>query len=201
MIEALAAAHARAVAALHAEAFPESFLTRLGPRVLARFYAEFAASEAGLGYVATEDGRIVGFVVATRSPASFFGGFYRRNLLLVAGAVTRALARDPRLRRHARSRAGHLRYLVGGRPPAPAAAPPVAGARLLSIAVAPAARGRGIADALVDACRARLAADGVGDLGLSVLKANAAARRFYARTGWSVERETEDALYLHRPTG
>jgi GNAT superfamily N-acetyltransferase len=68
-----------------------------------------------------------------------------------------------------------------------------------SLSVLPGARGRGLGVALLDAVEARLAAAGVDELRLTVVAANADARRFYAREGFTERFVTLTRRRARRP--
>lgn len=200
-IRSLRALDAEDAATVHARAFPDAFLTSLGPDVVAALYRDAASLPGAFAIGARRDDELVGVVIGVAGADAFFSRFYRRHAPRVAATVLRAVVRDPGARRHVRRRAGHLRYAAEGvlRRRATAASEPVP-ARLLSIAVDERARGSGVAGALVDALCERLADARIDRVGLSVQRENAPAIAFYERSGWRRERETEDAVWYWRPT-
>lgn len=192
------------VAALHAEVFHGAFLTRLGPRIVEAFYAAIAGDPIGHGRVAVTDGKVVGFVAGVEAARPFYRAFYRRYLGRVLLAAARRAVGDPEVRRTLSRRLRHARHLLpawaGRQGSAPAGGGSPAVARLLSIGVTPPVRGTGVAEALVDGLCDGLHERGIEVVGLSVRLDNGRAGAFYARSGWEVERRTDDAVYLRRAT-
>lgn len=158
------------VVAVHRAAFPNFFLSFLGPAFLRVFYG-FVVAE-GIALVAEDGGAIAGFVAGVLDSQSFYRRLARRRALQVAFAIVPAVLRRPstlaRVVRRARQRAG------------PGALTP-AGAELMSLAVDPAHRQRGVGKALVDAFAAR-----AGRLWLTTDAVdNDAVIRFYESLGFT----------------
>ena len=76
------------VASLHLDAFPNFFLSRLGPRALRELYSGMLADPTGIAIVAQKDQRIVGFTAGTTDSRSF----YRRLFLQRWRRFARAIA-------------------------------------------------------------------------------------------------------------
>lgn len=173
--EPLACAHVDACAQLHVAAFPNFFLSRLGPRFLREFYAGFLDDPDAVTAVALDHGgRVRGVVVGTLQPAGFFSRLLKRRWWAFALAslalVLRHPAQLPRL-------LGALRYR-GGVPL------PVSGALLSSICVAPNAQGIGVGRGLLQAFL-----DVVENAGLSAYLVtdrhdNDSTNHFYVCNGW-----------------
>jgi ribosomal protein S18 acetylase RimI-like enzyme len=176
----LAPEHAEAAARLHMAGQPGTFLTSLGPGVLAALYRALPASAAGFGFAALEtsavDAPVIGFVSATTNVGRLFVAVGVRLL----PPLLAQLARHPTL--IGRSLQTALYPLQMRDEDGPAAA------ELLSIMVEPARRGQGIGAqllaALVTVCRERE----IGRLDVSVDAANRGAQRFYSRHGFVVHR-------------
>lgn len=101
-----------------------------------------------------------------------------------------------------RATIGHVARIKGGKGPVVAFVLSHAvqdEAEILTIAVTSQARGRGIAEKLLSRHMGRLAALGVRKLFLEVDEKNAAARRLYARAGFSEVGRREG--YYRRPEG
>lgn len=81
---------------IHVNAFPSHFLTYLGRRFLGIYYAEVAASRAGLSYVCVVGDKVVGFVVGFRSPGSFYGRLLRKRWIRFGLSAMHAVIRRPR---------------------------------------------------------------------------------------------------------
>ncbi|MEA2168819.1 MAG: hypothetical protein QOF76_2119 [Solirubrobacteraceae bacterium] len=199
-IRGAAASDLGEITALHLRGFPGATLSRLGPSVVTDMYREFLDGADGYLFVAVRGGRIVGFVAAADDGAALRSRFLRHSGLGLAPVVARRAARDPVLRRELRSRL--LRRISSARRDrVPPTVPAPVAARLLSIAVDEPERGAGVAEALVGALCAAMQRGGVAMVGLSVRHDNPRALRFYLRTGWEVERSSEDGIYLRRLTG
>lgn len=167
------------VVAIHRAAFPNFFLSFLGPRFLHVFYG-FVADE-GIALVALADGRLAGFVAGVPDPRSFYRRLLRRRVVKIALAIVPVTLRRPstlvRVARRVRQRTS-----AGGHESP--------GAELMSLAVDPAWQRRGIGRALVAAFAERVAAAGVSRLWLTTDAAeNDRVIRFYEDLGFQRSRE------------
>ncbi len=179
----LAPAHAVDAARLHIAGQPGTFLTALGPGVLAAIYRALPATSAGFGFAAIDDGvgdgeSFLGFVSATTSVGRLFVEIGRSSLGTLLPPLLGQLARHPALIwRSAQTVAYPL--LVGGDEAGP---PP---AELLSIMVEANRRSQGIGAqllaALTNACQERA----IALLDVTVDANNKGAQDFYARHGFT----------------
>ncbi|HMJ77315.1 MAG TPA: glycosyltransferase [Iamia sp.] len=142
--------HAAAVAELHVRAFPRFFLTSLGTRFLARFYAVVLASDDGVGVGRFVDGRLAAFAVGADRAEGFYRDLARRHGLRLGAAALVPLLRRP-------AAAVRLARSLGLQAP-PDSAPD--GPVLLSIARDPGPLGRGAGGAVLDAFEAAVAGRG-----------------------------------------
>jgi ribosomal protein S18 acetylase RimI-like enzyme len=167
------------VVEIHLAAFPEFFLSFLGPRFLRLLYAGAVALDE-IALVATLDFAIVGLAMGSAAPARFFSRLLRRN------APAFALAAVPALLRRPTAAARLARALLK-----PAHAERPAGtATLMSLAVDPMRQARGIGKALVIGFLDEAARRGARRVELTTDKlANERSNRFYAGLGFSVTRE------------
>lgn len=183
VIRPLSAADARAAGSLHRAAFPDFFMTSLGPRFLDLFYATVAADESTVCLAAVEPGcsRLTGLAVGPLHPAGFFRRVLARRLLSFATAAALAAVRHPsRVPRLFRA----LRYR-GDAPEGPERA------LLSSIAVSPDVRGRGVGAALLRAWVDEAARRGAPGCYLTTDQAdNATVNRFYLRAGFRLQSTT-----------
>jgi len=170
----LAAAHAAAAAAIHAEGQPNTFLTSLGPAFLRALYAEMAASEHCYGYVAVDGGDVVGVVTGTVDSGAVFKDLIWRHGFKLALPVLGALLRRPAL-------IGNVFETLFY--PSQAEGQDEAEAELFFIGARANRRGEGIGRALFDALVAASRRRGMSSMGLTVDDDNAAAQRFYRRLG------------------
>jgi len=190
-----------AIAAMHAEAFPDSSLTLLGPRVVTEYYRwQLDAPHDLVALAAREGSDLIGFVLAGTFRRALNGFVARNGLVLVATLARQPhLLFDARVRRRVRPGARilgrHLRRRLL-RPGAARADDIDAGAGdlvasaersfgILVLAVSPAARGTGVAGVLLDEAEARARQAGFAQMQLTVRPGNARAVRFYERNGWS----------------
>jgi ribosomal protein S18 acetylase RimI-like enzyme len=167
------------VVAIHRAAFPNFFLSFLGPRFLRVFYG-FIVSD-GIAIVAMADGTLAGFVAGVSQPKSFYRRLMRRRFVRLALAITPAVVRHPttlgRVVRRARQRTGGDRHGPEG-------------AELMSLAVDPKQQHRGVGRELVTAFANHLAANGERRLWLTTDAAdNDRVILFYERQGFSRSRE------------
>src|SRR5258708_439615 len=135
------------VVVIHRTAFPDFFLSFLGPRFLRVFYG-FVAVE-GIALVALADGQVAGFVAGVLEPRLFYRRLMRRRFARLALAITPVVVRHPsmlaRVARRARQRTGAGEDVPNG-------------VELMSLAVDPEQEHRGIGRALVAAFVTRVAA-------------------------------------------
>jgi ribosomal protein S18 acetylase RimI-like enzyme len=167
------------VVGIHRAAFPNFFLSFLGPRFLRVFYG-FIVSD-GIAIVALLDGKLAGFVAGVSEPRLFYRRLMRRRFVKLLLAITPAVLRHPstlaRVVRRARQRTG-----ADGHGPE--------GAELMSLAVDPEQEHRGIGRALVAAFIKRVGASGEKRLWLTTDAAdNDRVIHFYESQGFSRSRE------------
>lgn len=164
---------------VHVQAFPEFFLTRLGPRFLRLLYQGFIEDKSGVMLVAEDGTTILGFAAGTTSPDRFFSRLRRYGLSFLA-ASSIALLRSPIL--VTKRLAGAVLY----RGEAPSTLP--AAALLSSIGVLPTAAGRGVGKALLAQFADRVRAAGCRHVYLTTDRdGNEAVNRFYESSGFALE--------------
>jgi colanic acid biosynthesis glycosyl transferase WcaI len=192
---------AAALAVLHTAAFPDYFLTQLGPSFLRRYYAAFL-SEPHTVVIGSLDGRLAGFVAGTTDLARFRRGLYRPNLLHFPLIVAGRFVTNRVVRHHVFSRLHHVRLAIcslSGRNGPHDQARSANGelvSSLFSICVEPWAQGTGVAEAVMTAYLDLERERGARMVRLSVFDDNARAIRFYERSGWSaVERDGDSIVY------
>jgi GNAT superfamily N-acetyltransferase len=167
------------VVKLHLQAFPDFFLSFLGPRFLREFYGSFLKEPVGMAFVARDerDG-VLGVIVGPLDPRGFFGRLLRRRWWAFGLASVAALLRRP-------SSAPRLARALLYRGEAPSG--PVR-ALLSSLAVSPAAQGRGIGRALVQRWLDEAQSRGARGCFLTTdAENNDTVNRFYLSLGWKLE--------------
>lgn len=173
-VVALRPEHIEQCVRLHRQAFPDFFLSQLGPRFLAEFYRAFLdAPDAVTGVAVDGEGRVLGVLVGTTRPGGFFSRLLKQRWFAFAGTslvlILRRPSAIPRLLRAVRYR---------GEVPLE-----VTGALLSSICVAPEGQGRGIGSLLL-----RHFEESIRSLGSAYLVTdrigNDATNAFYVRNGW-----------------
>jgi ribosomal protein S18 acetylase RimI-like enzyme len=183
-IRAARPADVPALTALHVQAFPGFFITRLGPRFVAELYRGFIHHPDAICRVACENGELVGVVAGPLRPGEFFGELLHSRGLRFALAAVPGLLRDP--------------WNVGRRL---LAAPFYRGeapkqrdcaALISTICVSPAVSGGGVATALLDSFCMTAAARGARYVYLTTDRdANERVNAFYLRAGFAVESEVQ----------
>lgn len=187
--------HAKVAARLHIAGQPGTFLTSLGPDVLAVLYQALPQSPVGFGFAATDNqqtanqqthspANVAGFVSATTSIGSLLVEMGTRRIGQFLPPLLKRFARNPQLAIRSVQTvlypflSGSNNHSSDGRDTAPTA-------ELLSIMVEPNARSQGIGtrllDALFDECQARA----ISLLDVTVDASNAGAQRFYLRHGFT----------------
>jgi len=169
-----------AVVAIHLAAFPNFFLTFLGPRFLSVFYD--AVMHDGIALIATENDRVAGFVAGMLESKSFYRRLWRKRFLHVAIAILPTVLRHPStLLRVARRGVGR-------------AFQPASGAELMSLAVHPRDQHHGVGRVLVEAFIASVHDAGMESLWLITDAAdNDAVQKFYETLGFTLRRSFTNA--------
>lgn len=170
------------IAKVHSAAFPDSFLTSLGPAFLRSYYRSVLKSRAGILLVAvTTSGQVVGLVAGSVGPSQFYRHLVRRPLR-PGVAVLQRLLRRPTL--VGASIDGLLRVIRNGREESVEL---VADAELASIAVEPHSAGRGLGRALLDRFEDEVLALGGRSMSLTADRdGNGAVNRFYEAQGFAL---------------
>ena len=72
--------HVDTVVEIHLKAFPDFFLSFLGPRFLREFYTSFFLDSQGMGYIASvPDSQILGVIVGPLDPRGYFKRLLKRR--------------------------------------------------------------------------------------------------------------------------
>lgn len=176
-------AAARALVHIHTAAFPDFFLTQLGPAFLAAYYSELAADPSGIALVARDDDGVpIGFVVGALDPRGFYSRLFRRKWWRFALVAIPAVLRNPRRVRRVARASRHS----GDNP----SGTDVCG--LFSIAVSPTAQSAGTGRALVEAFIAEARSRGAHAVFLTTDRdGNDAVNHFYIARGFTLERSFE----------
>jgi ribosomal protein S18 acetylase RimI-like enzyme len=120
-ITSLSSSHIDTVVKIHLRAFPDFFLSFLGPRFLREFYKSFLSDSQGLGFIASApDGQLLGVIVGPVDPRGYFKRLLKRRwwafCLASISAVLRSPSCVPRLFRAAfyrgESPSGPIRALI-----------------------------------------------------------------------------------------
>lgn len=167
-----------AIVCTHVGAFPDFFLTLLGPAFLARLYRGFAEEDVAMLLVAETDGDVSGFVAGSRAPLEFFRRMRRKHGVQMACVAIPSLLRHPvRVAERLFAAANY----AGDQPP------DLPGYWLLSsLGVAAEKAGRGMGEALVRRfCEKAAAASGRGVYLLTDADDNDRTLGFYRKCGFS----------------
>lgn len=171
------------LARVHESAFPEFFLSTLGPRFLTEFYAGFLDDPTAVAVVARDAaGNPVGAAVGTTEPAGYYRRFLRRRLAGLAFASAVAAAHRPKaILRLAR---GAFYRGEAGDDNAPL------GALLSSICTAPTTQNMGLGKRLLDEWEQQAKAKGAASAHLSTdADDNDSIHAFYRSSGWVLDHE------------
>lgn len=194
------------VAHLHIVAFPDYFLTRLGVRFLECLYYSYSFPP-GVGVIALDNDKIIGFVTGMTDSKAFYTKFYRDNFLTLTKIVITHFFTDAVVRGKLLKKTAHFKMAIlallrrPSKEPLGTKMPPTAKmAYLLSIGVAEAYKGNGVADMLVKKYCKLLNQEGYERVLLSVLPTNHRAIRFYEKTGWKRAQSTDDSISFVRQT-
>ena len=79
-ITSLSSSHVNTVVEIHLRAFPNFFLSFLGPRFLREFYGSFLVDSQGVGFIALSSaGQILGVIVGPVDPRGYFKRLLKRR--------------------------------------------------------------------------------------------------------------------------
>lgn len=169
------------VVAIHVAAFPQFFLTFLGPRFLRELYGAIVSDSSGIAWVAEEEGRVVGFVAGTDAPSRFYRRLIERRVLRFAMAAAIPFLRRPSIL---------PRLLRAFGKPAGSREAPGRRAELMSLAVAPSGQGSGAGALLVERFAEEARRRGVETIYLTTdAVSNERVNRFYERRGFARVRQ------------
>ena len=89
--------HISKVVDMHMQAFPEFFLTFLGPKFLREFYNSFSYDPTGIGFVAedAETGDVLGVIVGPLVPDGYFKRLLKRRWWAFYLASVTAVLKGP----------------------------------------------------------------------------------------------------------
>ena len=171
------------IVAVHMRAFPEFFLTFLGPRFLREFYNSFTYDPAGIGFVAHDPNtdELLGVIVGPLTPQGYFKRLLKKRWwAFCLASVVAVLKRPSVIKRLFRA------LFYRGQPPQ---GPPRS--LLSSIAVAPEAQGKGIGQALLAAWTNHIKQCGSPGCYLTTdADGNDSVNRFYLTLGWKLQDTT-----------
>jgi ribosomal protein S18 acetylase RimI-like enzyme len=191
------------VAQLHADVFPDYFLTHLGQEMLQIFYSGFVDRDLMFSSVVVINGKIVGFVVGMADSQAFFDRFYSNYFYFILKHVSFHFFADKVIRRDIHLRINHIKRALLAKffqKTTTTTNDSKISTRLLSIGIHSEYRGRGIAELLTGNFIQQVAAAEIDRIGLSVLKNNPRAVAFYEKTGWLRELETSNTVLFWRLT-
>ena len=169
------------VVAIHQAAFPDAFLSHLGPAFLKSYYRLVLNSEKGIFLVATNACRIGGFVAGFTRPWEFYR-LMLRNGWRFAIPLLLALVRQPRL-------FGRVCYSMRRVCDATPGTNVSSSCELSSIAVAPDVTGKGLGTELVHAFLRQAWTSGADRVYLTTeAEHNEEAIGFYSKLGFRLRR-------------
>jgi ribosomal protein S18 acetylase RimI-like enzyme len=167
------------IVSIHAEAFPNAFLTLLGSDFLAQYYSAVLTDAGGILLVASEQAKMVGFVAGILNPRKFYSEM-RSHATRYAVSVITGVLRRPYLITKVYSNFRRLSSVA-------ARNTEIAGCELTSIAVAPRSQGRGIGQDLIGQFLVQAWARGAGSVYLTT-DTNNNANVLYRRSGFQLRR-------------
>ena len=181
------------IVSVHLKAFPDFFLSFLGPKFLKEFYQSFIVDDAGVGFVAKESGseKILGVIVGPVIPAGYFRRLLKRRWWAFCMASLKAVLKKPSISK----RLFRAVFYRGQSPAGPDRA------LLSSIAVSPDCQECGVGRALVQRWMQEVAGRGaVGCFLTTDADQNEAVNAFYQKLGWHIESSyaTAEGRHMHR---
>jgi ribosomal protein S18 acetylase RimI-like enzyme len=164
---------------IHLKAFPEFFLSSLGPSFLYQFYESFLYDTKGVGFVACQrNGKLLGVVVGPSDPKGYFKRLFMRRWWTFCISSIGAIVRKPSIA----ARVARAAFYRGAPPPGPARA------LLSSIAVSPEAQTIGVGKTLVYEWTEEIRRRGALGCYLTTdADYNSAVLNFYMKLGWQIQ--------------
>lgn len=171
---------------LHSAAFPGFFLTRLGPRFLASYYAGICDLPDGVCHVirASNGGELLGFVAGSDRPGRFYKSLLTRRWYTFATPAIRYVLLHPKslnkiLRSFLHPKRSETASGVGA---------------IFSIAVNPVAQGQGIGQRLLAEFEESMLAKDMSYIRLETDAIdNESVNAFYSKLGFVKQREFESS--------
>ena len=172
--------HIDKVVDIHMRAFPNFFLTFLGPRFLREFYGSFLKDPMGIGFVAEapETSDVLGVIVGPLVAQGYFKRLLKKRwwAFCLAG-INSVLRRPATVKRLFRA------LFYRGEPPRGAQR-----SLLSSVAVSPRVQGRGVGRALVERWVEEVKRRGYAGCYLTTdANDNDKINNFYQKLGWKIE--------------
>ena len=188
-----------AMVKVHQEAFPDYFSTAFGRSYLRILYASFVTTPDCVAVGAFQDGHLAGFAVGHTNWSRYFSKMINRYWFKLVVIVCHKFMTSSGFRKGIRSRLNYVSFALNpfGRRKYTQAHSTCPN-RLVSLAVHPSFRRQGVAAQVVDHFCERMASLRAKTVGLSVFLDNVTAINFYFRTGWVIEKMTNNALYFIR---
>jgi colanic acid biosynthesis glycosyl transferase WcaI len=180
-ISSIKAEHVDQIVRVHMSAFPNFFLTFLGPRFLKEFYASFVLDPAGIGFVIQDvkTSQVCGVIVGPLNPEGYFKRLLKRRWWAFCYASLTAVLKKP-------SAVKRLYRAVFYRGDTPAQYRGLA--LLSSIAVSPDVQSTGLGRVLVNAFSKEVKHRGGKGVFLTTdAENNDKIKRFYASLGFTLE--------------
>jgi colanic acid biosynthesis glycosyl transferase WcaI len=180
-ISSIKAEHIDQIVRVHMSAFPNFFLTFLGPRFLKEFYASFVHDPAGIGFVVQDvkTTHVCGVIVGPLNPAGYFKRLLKRRWWAFCFASLTAVLKKP-------SAVKRLYRAVFYRGATPGQYRGLA--LLSSIAVSPDVQSTGLGRVLVNAFNKEVKHRGGKGVFLTTdAENNDKIKRFYASLGFTLE--------------
>ncbi len=193
---------------IHTAAFPDNYLTHLGPGVLHRYYGGYLNDPDAVNLVAEQSGELAAFSVGSYRDSRVLEHFYEEHSgYLTWSTLRRVLVLDPVVlrglpRRMARIWDALRAFLFPHRRKEPVivSAPDVRDheviGSLVSIATAPKYQGCGVSSEVLEQFEQELRGKGATEAHLSVSASNGRALAFYAKHGWTVLEGDHGSLSL-----
>lgn len=170
------------VACLHISGIPTGFISSLGQEFVAGLYKAIAASEYGFGFVATEDGRTIGFIAFATDLRQIYKSVILNHGFKLAVALIPKLFSWQTLRKISET----LFY------PARIKNMNLPSAELLSIVVAEGQQGKGIAKQLIKEGLRECKRRGIDKVKVLVGAENIPANKLYSKCGFALAGQIEN---------
>lgn len=180
-IEGLTSAKASQVAKLHIDGIVSGFISSLGRDFVTALYEAIANDDNSFGFMATDDGRVVGFIAVSRDLSSLYKHVAKSGSFKFVFILARKMFSFRIIKKIVDNLFYPSKMKKAGLPDA----------ELLSIVVSDQCRGKGVAKQLVEKSFEQCRSYGIDKMKVLVAADNQPANKLYKNSGFKLHSKIE----------